>query len=181
MPIKVENLSSIQVKELEEQIHRVLDCVPVEHLRGFGRVVVVDRIEDPRLPKDQTEKLPLLYHPRMPGTATAFGEIALPVLLPQEKFWKKLIAKAQLKATLAQAVLMLAAQHHLLTLTSRKKKGGGVERSVREYVEKYFDVWRGRQTGWRARLFKPLLPYFERWQKSVRRRMAEEARRKAAN
>ena len=70
------------------------------------------------------------------------------------------------------------AQHYLLTLTSRKKRGGEIERAAREYVEKYFKVWRERNAGRRARLFKPLVPYLERMQRSVRK--AEAARRKAA-
>jgi hypothetical protein len=81
---------------------------------------------------------------------------------------------------LAQAVLSLAAQHYIVTVSSRKKKGGGVERAAREYVERYFAVWRDRQGGFRAKLFRPLIPYLERWQKSARKYAAEQARKKAA-
>lgn len=181
MAIKVENHSSVPVKDLEGQVQRAVECVPVEHLRGFSRFVFVDKIEDPRLDKSLTETLPLLYHPKMPGNASAFGEVALPILQQRDQSWlKRMAAKAQFKAQIAQCVLAILAQHYLVTLSSRKKKGGGIERAAREYVEKYFVVWRDRQSGIRAKLFKPLIPYLERWQKSARKYYAEQARKKAA-
>jgi hypothetical protein len=169
MPVKIEHQSTIPVADLEAQIEKVLDCVPVEHLRGFGRIRVVDRITDPRLPKAQAEQLPVLYHPRVPGTPSAFGEIALAVVFPAESLFKRLVRRANRKPIIAELVLTLVAQHYLFTLTSRKKKGGEIERAAREYVQRYFKVWRDRQGGLRARLFKPLVPYIERWQKSLRR------------
>lgn len=181
MPIKVENRSSMAVKDLEVQIQNAVDCLPAEHLRGFGRILVVDTIRDPRLAVEQTQNLPALYHPRIPGTPAAFGEIALTVLLPKATFFKRMAARAQFRASLAVAVFSLAAQHYLVTISSRKKKGGGIERVAREYVDRYFKIWRDRQGGVRARLFRPLIPYLERWQKSVRRRYAEEARKRAAH
>ena len=184
MAIKVENQASVvaPVKNLDEQIQRALECVPVEHLRGLGRVVLVDRIEDPRLDKSLTENLPVLYRPRMPGQASAAGEIALAVVFPADANWfKKLMMRGQARALVAQLALSIAAQHYLVTLSSRKKKGAGIERATREYVEKYFSVWRDRQGGVRAKLFKPLIPYLERWQKSARKYQAEQARKKAAS
>lgn len=181
MAIKVENQSAVAVTDLEGQVQRVVDCVPVEHLRGFTRVVFVDRISDPRLENSLTDTLPLLYHPRMPGVPSAFGEVALAILKQEDQSWlKRMAARAQFKAQIAQCVLALLAQHYLVTVSSRKKKGGGIERAAREYVEKYFVVWRDRQSGLRARLFRPLLPYLERWQKSARKYYAEQARKKAA-
>jgi hypothetical protein len=181
MAIKVENQATIAVKELEDQVQRVVECVPVEHLRGFSRVVFVDRIDDPRLDRDLVDKLPLLYHPRVPGTPAAYGEVALGILLPKDVSWlKRLAARAQLRAVIAQSVLALVAQHHLFTVSSRKKKGGGIERAARDYIEKYSKVWRDRQGGVRAKLFKPLIPYLEKWQKSARKYQAEQARKKAA-
>jgi hypothetical protein len=178
MPVKIENRSTVVIADLEAQIEKVLDCVPVEHLRGFGRLRVVDRIEDPRLPRAQTEMLPILYHPRIPGTPSAFGEIALAVVFPAESFLKRMVRKANRKPIVAELVLTIVAQHYLFTLTSRKKKGGEIERAAREYVQKYFKVWRDRQSGLRARIFKPFVPMIERWQKSLRR--AEASRRKKA-
>ena len=182
MAIKIENRSSIAVKDLESQIQSAADVVPVEHWRNFSRIVVVDRIENPRLTKEQTANLPVLYHPKMPGAGSAFGEIALAVLLPADAtWWRRRMAKAQLKAMIAQSVISIAAQHYIVTLQSRmKKKGPGVEKALREYVERYFVVWRDRQSGLRARLFRPLVPYLEKWQKSARRYQMEKARKKAA-
>jgi len=181
MAIKVENTATIPVKALEEQVQRAISCVPVEHLRGFSRVVFVDKITDPRVAKDLADKLPALYHPRVPGTPSAYGEIALAILLPSNVSWlKKLAAKAQTKALIAQTVLTLLAQHYLVTVSSRKKKGPGIEKAAREYVEKYFKIWRDSQGGIRAKLFKPLVPYLEKWQKTARKYYAEQARKKAA-
>jgi hypothetical protein len=182
MAIKVENHATVSVKQLEEHVQRVVECVPIEHLRGFSRVVFVDRIDDPRLDKSLTETLPLLYHPKLPGTTSAFGEIALASLKQRDaSFLKRLAARAQMRAQITQCVLALLAQHYLITVSSRKKKGGGMERAAREYVEKYAKVWRDRQGGFRAKLFRPLIPYLERWQKSARKYYAEQARKKAAN
>lgn len=182
MAVKVENHASVPVNEIEAEVQRALECVPVEHLRGFSRVVFVDKIQNARLEKSVAESLPLLYHPRQPGTTSAFGEIALAVLLPSEaSWWKRRVAKANLKSQVVQCVLALAGQHYFVTISSRKKTGGGVERALREYVEKYFKIWRDRQAGLRARIFRPLVPYIEKLQRSARKAQAEQARRKAAN
>jgi hypothetical protein len=180
MPIKVDNRSSKTLKTVEEQVQQVVDCIPVEHLRGFSKIVLVDRIDSPFLEKEQLAGLPALYHPRVPGSPQAFGEIALDVILPTKPLHKKFIARAQLKAVIAQLVLSLVAQHYYLTVSSQKKKAATAERAVQSYVEKYFTVWRGKQTGWRVRLFKPLMPYLERWQKSLARRYKQEQKKKAA-
>ena len=79
MAIKVEHHASVAIKNLDDQVQRVVECVPVEHLRGLGRVVFVDRIEDQRIDAKLAATLPVLYHPRMPGTPSAFGEIALAI------------------------------------------------------------------------------------------------------
>lgn len=180
MAIKVEHQSSIEVKDLESQVQAAIECLPIEHLRGFSRIRFVDRIEDSRLPQDLLKGLPALYRPKQPGHASAFGDVALMVLQPQDLNWfKRLAAKAQLKALIAQSVMSLVAQHYLVTVSSKKKKGPEIERAVREYVERYFKVWRGRQSGWRARLFRPLVPYLEKWQKSARKYQLEQARKKA--
>lgn len=181
MAIKVEHQSSIEVKDLEAHVQAAIECVPVEHLRGFSKIRFVDRIEDSRLPQDLLKGLPALYRPKQPGAASAFGDIALLVLQPQNLNWiKRLAAKAQLKALITQSVMSLVAQHYLVTVSSKKKKGPEIERAVREYVERYFKVWRDRQSGWRARLFRPLVPYLEKWQKSARKYQLEQARKKAA-
>jgi hypothetical protein len=179
MAIKVENRSSLELPKVEEFVDRAVACLPAEHLRGLGRIVLVDRIEDPRLPRGGAESLPALYRPRVPGASSASGEIALPVLFPQKvNAFKRWAARSQAPARIAQAVFSLPAQHYIVTIASRKLKSKNLERNVLEYVERYFKVWRDRQTGWRARLFRPLVPYFERWQKSLQRYQREQARKK---
>jgi len=178
MPFKIEYQSTVPFPDIDKQIESVLECVPVEHLRGLGKFRVVDRIEDPRLTRVQSEQLPVLYHPRVPGTPAAFGEIALAVVFPKENLFKRLVRRANRKPIVAEMILMLVAQHYLLTITTRKKRGGELERAARDYVQRYFKVWRDKQGGVRARIFRPLVPYIERWQKSLRR---AEAKRKTAN
>ena len=181
MPIKIENRSSSQTTDFEQYINAAAECVPTEHLRGLARIVIVDRIDDPRLPKDQAASLPALYFPKVPGSPTAYGEIALAVLLPDTSFFKRFVAKSQLKANVVQCTLLIIGQHHFITMSGRRKGATGAERVVRDYVERYFKIWRDRQQGLRARLAKPLLPYLERWQKAAQKRYAEEARRKRAS
>lgn len=181
MAIKVEVLSTIPVRNLESLVQGAVECLPVEHLRGFARIRFVDRIDDSRLSKDLLENLPALYRPKQPGMASAFGDVALAVLQPQDVNWfKRWMSRSQAKALVTQSVMSLVAQHYLVTVSSKRKKGPEIERAVREYVEKYFKVWRDRQSGWRARLFRPLVPYLEKWQKSARKYQLEQARKKAA-
>src|SRR5688572_432766 len=123
MPLKIENRSSSPIGGLEQHIAAAAEVVPAEHLRGLSRIVVVDRIDDPRLPKDQAASLPALYFPRVPGSPSAYGEIALGVLLPEASFFKRFLAKSQLRANLVQCTLLVIAQHHLVTISSRKKAG----------------------------------------------------------
>ena len=181
MPIKIENRSSNPSLQLEEFINAAVECVPTEHIRGLGRIVLVDTIDDPRLPKEQAGKLPAIYFPKVPGSPVAYGEIALGVLMPEASFLKRFLAKSQLKANVVQCTLLIVAQHHHLTIAGRRKGATGIERSVREYVEKFFKVWRDRQQGLRARLARPLIPYLERWQKAAQKRYADDARRKRAS
>ncbi|QYO67478.1 hypothetical protein [Leptolyngbya sp. 7M] len=67
--IRIENNSTIDLpKGAEEHIQKVLDYVPIEHLRGLERLKLVDFINDPRLKNlDVPIKgdLPGLYHPKV--------------------------------------------------------------------------------------------------------------------
>lgn len=181
MPIKIENRSSHQGTAPEPIIQAAIDCVPTEHLRALHRIVLVDVIDDPRLPADQAVKLPALYFPKVPGSPSAYGEIAMGVLLNQDSFFKRFIAKSQLKANLVQCTLLIVAQHHFITIGGRRKGVAGAERAIREYVDRYFKVWRDSRNDWRARLAKPLLPYLEKWQRAAAKRYAQEAKRKKAS
>jgi hypothetical protein len=67
--VRIENQSTLTLpKGAEEQIQKVLDFVPVEHIRGLDRIKLVDFIKDPRLKNLDTPitgDLPGLYHPKM--------------------------------------------------------------------------------------------------------------------
>ena len=179
MAIKVENKSTIKLpKKTEAIIQSVFDTVPVEHLRGLSRVVLVDRITpDPRLPAKLSE-LPGIYYPRQ-GTSQPFCEVALGVLLQSDGFFKRLAAKLNFKPNLAYLILSLQAQHYHLTLKHGIKKNQ-YEGAIKVYIEKYHGIWREKQAGWRAKLFKPIQPYLNKWAKKLQKRYAEEQRRKSA-
>jgi hypothetical protein len=170
---KIENSSSRQKlpSGTEEVIRKVLSTVPKEHLRGIDRIRLVDAINDPRL-RNTTKnlsQLPGLYHPRQ-GTQPAWLEIALDVLLPQNApIHKRLLPRLSYKANMAAVLFSLVGQHHYLTLRHSVKRGQ-LESSIRIYTEKQLKRWNEREHTFRARLFKPLQPTFERWARSLQRR-----------
>jgi hypothetical protein len=47
-------------------------------------------------------------------------------------------------------------------------------------MEKYHQLWREQQGGWRAQLFKPLRPYLDRWARQLRKRYEAEQKRRQA-
>jgi hypothetical protein len=177
MAIKVENKASLKLpKNTEAVIQSVFDTVPVEHLRGLNRIVLVDRIApDPRIPQNMSD-LPGLYHPRV-GTSQPWCEVALGVLLQSEGFFKRLAARLNYKPNLAYLIFSLQAQHYYLTLSHGIKKHQ-YESAIKAYIEKHHEVWREKQAGWRAKLFKPLRPYLDKWAKKLQKRYAEEQKRK---
>ncbi|MBL8151026.1 MAG: hypothetical protein JNN15_13955 [Blastocatellia bacterium] len=178
MAIKVENLSTINVKtDLDKLVNQVFDTVPKEHTRGISKVVFVDEIKDPRLLSVTTQPQPVLYHPKTPGSQ-AFIEISLSFLLPKkENFIKRLAARANLKANIAGALLASIGQHYHLNFSHGIKKTQ-YESRVRSYVEKYFVEWREQTAGFRAKLFKPLRPYFEKLDKWMKKKMLEQQKPK---
>lgn len=178
MPMRIENRATIKApKKTDEIIHSALETVPREHLRGLNRIVLVDRITpDSRLSLPTLSELPGLYHPRL-GSEQPWGEIALGVLLPTDGFFKRLAARLNYKANLAGITLSLQAQHYYLTLSHGIKKHQ-YEGAIRSYMERYHEVWREKQGGWRARLFKPLRPYLDRWARKLKTRYEAEQRRR---
>ncbi|MBO0723787.1 MAG: hypothetical protein J2P41_23380, partial [Blastocatellia bacterium] len=169
-------------KKTEETINSVLDTVPVEHLRGLSRIVLVDRvITDSRMAKMTAQsgsELPGLYHPRQ-GNQQPWCEIAMGMLLPRESFFKRFAGRMNYKPNLAYLVLSLQAQHYFLTLSHGIKKNQ-YEGAIRSYVEQYHKTWREKESGWRGRLFKPLQPYLEKWVRSLRKKYNVEQKRKRA-
>lgn len=178
MLVKVENRSGLKLpKKTEETIQDVLGAVPREHLRGLGRVVLVDRIiPDSRVQLPTAMELPGLYHPRQ-GGSQPFLEIALnSLLLPTEGVFKRLAARLNFKASLAYLTLSLQAQHYHFTLSHGLKKHQ-YEGAIRSYVERHLETWRQSQGGWRVKLFKPLRPFLEKWSRKLKKKYDAEKRK----
>ncbi|MBK7705093.1 MAG: hypothetical protein IPN69_09675 [Acidobacteria bacterium] len=168
--LKIENQASFDLpKGTNEQIYKILDYLPMEHQRGLEKIKLVDFINDPRLAKmDVPVKgdLPGLYHPKM-GTQNAYLEASMGALLqPTEGFAKKWMAKQSFKSNLAGLIFSLIGQHYYLTLRHSVKKQN-LEPQIRQYAEKNLREWGEKQNAnsFRAKLFKPLRPYIERWAK----------------
>jgi hypothetical protein len=175
--IKIDNQSSIELpKGAEENIQNILKQVPGEHLRGLEKVQIVDFIKHPQMKNNPGIKgdLPGLYHPRI-GNKGAFLEISAGALLqPTESFSKRWMAKSQFKGNLAQLLFSLVAQHYYLTLRHSVKKTN-IESQVRQYAQKHLKEWSEKQqvNNFRAKLFKPLRPYMERWAKWLNKKAVE--------
>src|SRR5262249_13108455 len=165
----------------EEIILSVFNTVPREHIRGLTRVVLVDRVaHDSRFPlqKQDISQLPGIYHPRQ-GNSQPWCEVALGVLLTADGFFKRLANRLNFKPNLAYLILSLQAQHYHLTLSHGIKKHQ-VEGASKAYIERYHEIWREKQAGWRAKLLKPFRPYLDKWVKKLRKRYEAEQQRKSA-
>jgi len=179
MPIKVENKATIKApKKTEETIQSVLDVIPKEHTRNLNKVVLVDKIAaDPRIQIPNVSELPGLYHPRQ-GNVQPWCEIALGALLTtSEGFFKRLAARLNFKANLAYLVLSLQAQHYHLTLSHGIKKHQ-YEGAIRSYIDRYHEIWREKQAGWRAKLFKPIRPWLDKWARQLKKRYQQEQKQR---
>ena len=168
--IRIESASTISLpKNVEGSVNKVLDFLPVEQYRGIEKIRLVDFINDPRLKNMDIPlkgDLPGLYHPKM-GNQNAFMEISMGALLqPTEKFAKKWMAKQSFKGNIAGLIFSLVGQHYYLTLRHSVKKQN-LEPQIRQYAEKNLKTWGEKQNAnsFRAKLFKPLRPYIERWAK----------------
>jgi hypothetical protein len=118
-----------------------------------------------------------LYHPRQ-GTQGPWFEIAItPLASTNKPFHKQIIPRLSFKGNLAAVLFSLVAQHYHLTLRHSVKRGA-VEPAVRAYVEKQLKAWNEQQHKFRAKLFKPLQPTFERWSRSLAKRAAQEKKKK---
>jgi hypothetical protein len=163
-----------------EQIQSALDSLPREHTRGLERVRLVPFISDPRIKGHfQATELPALYHPKQ-GPKGSWLEIAVNVLLtPDKPFHKRIIPKLSFKSNLVALVFSLVGQHYHLTLRHSLKKTQ-LEPAVRMYTEKQLKLWNEKKHSFRAKLFKPLQPTFERWAKSLQKRAAAEKKKSLA-
>ncbi len=175
--LKIENQSTIALpKDAEENIRKIFAHLPSEHQRGLERIRLVDFINNPQLknsPVPIKGDLPGLYHPKMQNK-NAWLEISVGALLqPTENFGKRWMAKSAFKSNLAGLIFSLIGQHYYLTLRHSVKKGS-LEPQIRQYAQKNLKDWSEKQSAnsRRAKLFKPLRPYMERWAKWLNKKAA---------
>jgi len=166
MAIKIENQATLRSRaDIVELTQSMLNILPIEHLRGLSKIVVMDQVENQFVDAAQRAQLPFLYIPRTPGN-NAWGQIALTVLLPKDSIVKRISGKLWFKANLAQTIYALVGQHYALTLGKNRKKGQ-LEAAVRTYAEKYFKQWRETHYRIRNKIFKPIQPYLEKFAKKL--------------
>lgn len=164
--VTIDNQSTIDLpKGTEENIQNILKFLPGEHLAGLDKVKIVDFIKIPKAVNTPIKgDLPGLYHPKVQNTK-AYLEVSMGALLkPTEGFASKLMAKQGFKGNLAGVLFSLVGQHYYLTLRHSVKKTN-LEPQIRQYAEKNLKSWSETQKNpntFRAKLFKPLQPIFER-------------------
>ena len=176
--LKIENQATIALpKNFEEDIYKALDFLPTEQTRGLSKIKLVDYINDPRIAKMDVPikgDLPGLYHPKVQNQ-NAFLEISMGALLqPTEGFAKRWMAKQSFRGNIAGLIFSLVGQHYYLTLRHSVNKQN-MEPQIRQYAEKNLKAWSEKQNvnNWRAKLFKPLRPYMERWAKWLNKKAAQ--------
>ncbi len=163
-------------KGAEENIQKIIAFLPLEQLRGLEKIRLVDFISDPRIQKSNVPMkgdLPGLYHPKIQNK-NAWLEISIGALLqPTENFSKRWIAKSSFKSNLAGLIFSLVGQHYYMTLRHSVKKQS-LEPQIRQYAQKNLKVWSEKQSvnSRRAKLFKPLQPYMEKWAKWLNKKAA---------
>ena len=175
--LKIENQSSIDLpKGAEENVRRALAFLPTEHQRGIEKIRLVDFISNPQLknsPVPIKGDLPGLYHPKVQNKG-AWLEISIGALLqPTENFGKRWMAKSAFKSNIAGLIFSLVGQHYYLTLRHSIKKES-LEPQIRQYAQKNLKTWSEQQSdnSKRAKFFKPLRPYMERWAKWLNKKAA---------
>src|SRR5215467_7366253 len=182
MALRIENrYEGALPKGALQQIGTAFDSLPREHTRGIERIRLVPFITDPRIKGAfQATELPGLYHPRQ-GPKGAWLEIAVNVLVqPEKPFHKRIIPRLSFKSNLIALVYSLVGQHYHLTLKHSMKRTQ-LEPAIRLYTEKQLKVWNEKKHSFRAKLFKPLQPTFERWAKSLQKRAAAEKKKSLAS
>ena len=182
MAIRIENQYEGPLpKGTLQQIEDAFETLPREHTRGIERIRLVPFINDPRIRGQfQATELPGLYHPRQ-GAKGAWLELAINVLLtPDKPFHKRIVPRMSFKSNIVALVFSLVGQHYHFTLKHSLKKTQ-LEPAVRQYTEKQLKAWNEKKHTFRARLFKPLQPTFERWAKSLQKRAAAEKKKSLAS
>jgi hypothetical protein len=182
MAIRIENQYEGPLpKGTLQQVEDAFDRLPREHTRGLERIRLVPFITEPRIRGQfQATELPGLYHPRQ-GPKGAWLEIAVNVLLtPDKPFHKRIVPRLSFKSNVVALVFSLVGQHYHFTLKHSLKKTQ-LEPAIRQYTEKQLKLWNEKKHSFRARLFKPLQPTFERWAKSLQKRAAAEKKKSLAS
>lgn len=180
--LRIENTATIELpKGAEEQINKVLNYVPIEHMRGLEKIKIVDFINDPRLKNlDVPIKgdLPGLYHPRVQNQGAWMEVSAGALLQPTEGFAKRWMAKSAFKSNMAGLIFSLVGQHYYLTLKHSVKKQN-LEPQIRQYAEKNLRSWSEEQNkdSIRAKIFKPIRPLVERWAKWLNKKAAQQQKK----
>jgi hypothetical protein len=180
--IKIENQCERKLpKDTISHLEDAFESLPREHTRGIERIRLVEFISDPRLKNTfQSSELPGLYHPRQ-GPKGSWLEIAVGVLLPENKpIHKRIVPRMSFKGNLTAILFSLVGQHYHLTLRHSLKKAQ-LEPAVRAYTEKQLKTWNEKKHTFRARLFKPLQPTLERWAKGLQKRAAAEKKKTVAS
>lgn len=182
MAIRIENQYEGKLpKGALDVVEDAFNSLPREHTRGIERIRLVSFISDPRIKGAfQATELPGLYHPKQ-GPKGPWLEVAVNVLLPTDKpFHKKIVPRLSFKSNLVALIFSLVGQHYHLTLRHSLKKAQ-LEPAIRAYTEKQLKLWNERKHSFRARLFKPLQPTFERWAKGLQKRAAAEKKKTLAS
>jgi hypothetical protein len=182
MAIRIENQYEGPLpKGALQQIEEAFDSLPREHTRGIERIRLVPFITEPRIRGQfQATELPGLYHPRQ-GPKGAWLELAVNVLLtPDKPFHKRIVPRLSFKSNIVALVFSLVGQHYHFTLKHSMKKTQ-LEPAIRQYTEKQLKLWNERKHSFRARMFKPLQPTFERWAKALQKRAAAEKKKSLAS
>jgi hypothetical protein len=176
--IKVENQTSLVLpKGAAENIQKIIGFIPTEHIRGLEKLRLVDFIKTPQMKGMTTPvkgDLPGLYHPRSQNQG-AWMEVSIGALLqPTEKFAKRWMAKSAFTSNLAGLIFSLVGQHYYLTLRHSVKRTN-VEPQIRQYAQKNLKDWseKNSENSRRAKFFKPLRPYMERWAKWLNKKAAD--------
>jgi hypothetical protein len=180
--IRIENqYEGTLPKNALETVEDAFNSLPREHTRGIERIRLVPFITDPRIKGTfQASELPGLYHPKQ-GPKGPWLEVAVNVLLtPDKPFHKRIVPRLSFKSNLVALVFSLVGQHYHMTLRHSMKKTQ-YEPAIRAYTEKHLKLWNEKKHSFRARLFKPLQPTFERWAKSLQKRAAAEKKKSLAS
>jgi hypothetical protein len=164
-------------KKTEENIHEILDFLPLEHRRGIEKLKLVDFIEEGGLKEakgDFKDNLPYMYYPRMQNKSARMEISMMSLLKPLGKFTERWMAKSSFKSSLASAIFVMVGQHYYLTMKHSVKKDN-LQAKIQRYAQENLRNWSEQQSekSWRGKIFKPLRPLMERWAKWLNKKATQ--------